>query len=113
MPAHGGLVGELLTQHRGMYPGRRHMRNPELASADVSRLGELGQLLLTGDGAAREQVREHGTLSDVDFARAASRRRIRSFRAGDSDAARPSPRFRLAAESMQGLETTKHQRTSP
>ncbi len=70
--------GSLKVLLRSMYPENAHMRNPnytklvrELASADISRLGELGNLLLEGDGAAREQERKHGPLSDVDFARAA------------------------------------------
>jgi len=70
--------GSIKALLHGMYPGCGHMKNPDytglvqdLASVDVTRLGDLGRLLLTGDAAAREHEREQAPLRDVDFARAA------------------------------------------
>lgn len=70
--------GSLKALLRGMYPERPHMRNPnytrlsqDLASAGIATLGALGELLLKGDGAAREQEGAQAPLSDVAFARLA------------------------------------------
>jgi ppGpp synthetase/RelA/SpoT-type nucleotidyltranferase len=70
--------GSIKALLHGMYPGRRHMKNPDytglvqdLASVDVTRLGDLGRLLVTGDAAAREPESERAPLSDVAFARTA------------------------------------------
>ena len=70
--------GSIKALLHGMYPGRGHMKNPDytglvqdLASVDVTRLGDLGRLLIAGDATAREPENERAPLSDVAFARAA------------------------------------------
>ena len=70
--------GSLKALLHGVYPGRPHLRNldytkltQDLASAGIATLGALGELLLKGDGAAREREGEQAPLSDVAFARLA------------------------------------------
>jgi ppGpp synthetase/RelA/SpoT-type nucleotidyltranferase len=70
--------GSLKALLRGMYPNRRPKNKrdysvlaQDLASAEISSLGELGRLLLKGDNAAQQQEQDQGSLSDVAFARTA------------------------------------------
>lgn len=70
--------GSLKALLRGVYTGREHAKNydysvlvQDLESADITSLGALGRLLLTGDSAAREQERDRLSLGDIEFARLA------------------------------------------
>jgi len=70
--------GSLKALLRGIYIGREHAKNydysvlvQDLESADITSLGALGRLLLTGDNAARERERDRAPFGDIEFARSA------------------------------------------
>jgi ppGpp synthetase/RelA/SpoT-type nucleotidyltranferase len=70
--------GSLRVLLRGLYAGRERAKNydysvfaQDLESVDITSLGALGRLLLTGDSAAREREKGRPLFGDIEFARLA------------------------------------------